>query len=90
MKITKVIKRTYTLEIMPRGVMQGMTYGSFAEARTHFSREHNRKFEKCFICEKKFQDEDVPEMVTVKGHGNRFCCQECYAKMEAEHGTVQR
>ena len=90
MKITKIIKRTYQLEFMQRGVMQGMNFGSFAQDREHFSKEHNRKFEKCFICERKFRDDDVPEMVRVKGIGNRFCCQECYAKEEAENGTVQR
>ena len=75
MKITKTTKKTYNIEFCPNAI--DWTFGSFKEQRLK-NNMNVSKFEKCFICKHKFNDDEKVIIVSIdNGIGNRFACRWC-------------
>ncbi len=78
MKITKTTTKIYHVE--PIGKVLNETLFEILEFRD----KHGHKtgfFKKCFICDNSLSLDKTPNMVSVSGLGNRFCCEECYEKL---------
>mgnify|MGYP001079768570 CR=1 FL=1 len=73
MKITRTTTKTFTVKPII-GVWK-MCFGKFKEIRER-DKLLMKEFERCFICEKAFTDEDVPVFAQTN-IGNRFVCEKC-------------
>lgn len=74
MKITKTIKKEYDIETFP--LKYNITVGKFVLARKRLNISFE-EYEKCFICDKKLEEDSQPNYISVKGVGNMFACNEC-------------
>lgn len=78
MKITKTVTKIY--EITPVGKDFLSTAGEFIRYRKKIGLK-TEPFERCFVCGRKFADNETPRVCIVKGIGNRFICKECEDKI---------
>lgn len=58
------------------------TYGETMESRRKICKpEHHKGYEKCFVCNHKFNDQEIPWLAFVKNHKNVFLCEICGKKV---------
>ena len=74
MKIIKTLVKEY--EVEPLMLQWHMTVGNFISTRQRLGIS-SEEYEKCFMCDKVFEDDFYPAFVSVKGVGNMFICNEC-------------
>jgi hypothetical protein len=74
MKIIKTITKEY--EIEPLVLNWHTTVGKMIAARKRLGLTYE-EYEKCFICDKQFEDDYYPGFVSVKTIGNMFVCHKC-------------
>jgi hypothetical protein len=73
MKITRTTTKTFT--VTPLIGVWKISFGKFKESRER-NKQSMKEFERCFICEKAFTNEDVPVFAQTN-IGNRFVCEKC-------------
>ena len=83
MKIVKTTTKSFNIKCGCNSENWGITFGRFIETRNK-SNLPTSYFEKCFICGRKFKDNEIPNIVIVSEKGNRFSCNDCYGKIESE------
>lgn len=81
MKITKTVMRTYEINFVKKSFLS--TAGEFLRYRKSIGAK-TEPYERCFICGRKFADNEIPRVVIVTGIGNRFICKECEDKCESD------
>ena len=81
MKITKEIE----YEVEPLMFNWHMTVGNFVTTRKRLGLS-SEEYEKCFMCDKQFEDDFYPAFASVKGVGNMFVCNECMERLQ-DHPT---
>ena len=89
MKFTKEIK--IECEVVPLILKWHTTVGKMIKARKRLGLS-SQEYEKCFMCDKQFEDDFYPAFVSVKGVGNMFVCNECMERLQdhpTEKGGVQ-
>ena len=83
----KVIKRTMNeYEVEPLLLKWHITVGNFISKRKMLGL-NSEGYEKCFMCDRQFEDDFFPAFVSVKGVGNMFVCNECMSYLMQDHPT---
>ncbi|MZQ97180.1 MAG: hypothetical protein GT601_05855 [Acidaminobacter sp.] len=78
MELVKVTEKKYSIVFYGEKVWK-MTHKNFLNSRKFYGMT-TKEFEKCFICEKTIDLDEVPIFIKVKGVGNRFACRKCAEK----------
>jgi hypothetical protein len=76
MIITKTVTRTYKIQFFPNA--WDIPFGRFKQTRER-NKQTMKELSSCFICGHKFDDDEMPVVISVSKKGNRFSCKQCCA-----------
>lgn len=79
MKITKRFTRKYEVYDCAEWMS---TFGDTISYRKTLGL-NNKGLSKCFICGKKFNDDEYPYLAAVKNHKNVFICKDCAKEVKS-------